>query len=247
MRRELLAQVMQRSDHERHRVAAKLHEQAVSAYSTFVSLVQTGALSPVGAGPSVAGASALVRDELREQAESLRRLMRAVQPLEVGRPRSTSLHAPIHAYIDGLYGDQPGPRQQIDVSDDVELDWATETIVLRIVQEAVRNVWRHSRATRVEVSVRACAAAVEVVISDDGVGFDPAALLFESGIAAMRSFAVLGHGVLEIDSAPGAGTRVTARLGDAEAPADGAAVERGDQTGRTRLRLLRGAASVGEA
>lgn len=247
MRRELLAQVMQRSDHERHRVAAKLHEQAVSAYSAFVSFIQSSTLAPAGGGGTVAGASALVRDGLRDQAESLRRLMLAVQPLEVDRPRSQSLSVPIHAYVEGLYGDGAAPARIVSVDGDLELDWATETVALRIVQEAVRNVWRHSRATRVEVSVRACAAAVEVVISDDGVGFDPAALLFESGIAAMRSFAVLGHGVLEIDSAPGAGTRVTARLGDAEAPADGAAVERGDQTGRTRLRLLRGAASVGEA
>lgn len=242
-RRELLAQVMQRSDDERHRVAAQLHEQAVSAYSTFVSFIQTSTLIPAGGGGTVAGASALVRDGLREQAESLRRLMLAVQPLEVDRPRSQSLSAPIHAYVDGLYGDGAAPTRVVRVDGDLVLDWATETVVLRIVQEAVRNVWRHSRATRIDVSVRASGPAVEVVIADDGVGFDPSALLFESGIAAMRSFAVLGHGVLDVDSAPGAGTRVTARLGDPGAAAD----EAGGEAGRPELRLLRGATSVGEA
>lgn len=240
-RRELLAQIMQCTDDDRHRVAAQLHEQAVSAYSPFVSLAQTGALSPVGAGTSVAGASALVRDELREHAESLRRLMRAVQPLEVGRPRSTSLRAPIEAYIDGLYGDQPAPRQDIDVSDDVELDWATETIVLRILQEAVRNVWRHSDASTLEIAVRADGSVVEVVVADDGVGFDPAAARLESGIGAMRSFAALGQGTLTIESAPAQGPRVVARLGVGEAPGDDQAepVE-ASPDGVPRLRLLTG-------
>ena len=47
------------------------------------------------------------------------------------------------------------PTQVVRVDDDLVLDWSVETVVLRIVQEAVRNVWRHSRAARIEVSVQA--------------------------------------------------------------------------------------------
>ena len=90
-----------------------------------------------------------MRDDLRDQAESLRQLMLAVRPLEVDRPRSTSLATPIHAYVDGLYGDaRPPALHGQRRADDLVLDWTTETLVLRIVQEAVRNVWRHSRAGR---------------------------------------------------------------------------------------------------
>lgn len=262
-RRLLLAQMMERSDHDRHRVAAQLHEQAVSAYAAFVSFIQASAMAPLGADGTVASASVLVRDELRDQAESLRQLMMAVQPLEVDRRNAQSLSAPIHAYVDGLYGDRCAPTQVVRVDDDLVLDWSVETVVLRIVQEAVRNVWRHSRATRIEVSVQSDEGVVEVVIADDGVGFDPGAVLFESGIAVMRSFAVLGQGTLAIDSAPGRGTRVTARLG----VADGASTPRGgpgpDDPGgeeaagagegkpSPRLRLLVGGrssvGSVGEA
>jgi signal transduction histidine kinase len=262
-RRLLLAQMMERSDHDRHRVAAQLHEQAVSAYAAFVSFIQASAMAPSGADGTVASASVLVRDELRDQAESLRQLMMAVQPLEVDRRNAQSLSAPIHAYVDGLYGDRCAPTQVVRVDDDLVLDWSVETVVLRIVQEAVRNVWRHSRATRIEVSVQSDEGVVEVVIADDGVGFDPGAVLFESGIAVMRSFAVLGQGTLAIDSAPGRGTRVTARLG----VADGASTPRGgpgpDDPGgeeaagagegkpSPRLRLLVGGrssvGSVGEA
>jgi signal transduction histidine kinase len=234
-RRELLAGVMRRADQDRHRVAAQLHEQAVSAYASFVSFIQAGSLVRSGGGP-MDEASQLVRDDLRAQAESLRQLMLAVQPLEVARPRSESLSTPIHAYVDGLYGDGPVPRQSVTV-DEVDLDWTTETLVLRIVQEAVRNVWRHSDASSVDIAIRADGPVVVVEVVDDGGGFDPGALMFESGIAAMRSFAQLGQGSLEIDSAPGRGTRVTARLGE---PAESASADgrRHDVAPRARLRVL---------
>jgi signal transduction histidine kinase len=249
-RRELLSQVMQRNDTDRHRVAAQLHEQAVSAYATFVSFIQTSSLAPSGPGGPVAGASEMVRDELRAQAESLRQLMLAVQPLEVDRPRSQSLVAPIRAYVDGLYGDGRAPVQAISVDDDMVLDWSMETVVLRILQEAVRNVWRHSDATHIEITVRAEGPAVVVTVADDGMGFDPSAVLFESGLAAMRSFAGLGQGTLTVESAAGCGTRVTARLGDVEPLADDVPddVEAPVAGEAPRLRLLVGElGSVGEA
>jgi signal transduction histidine kinase len=253
-RRELLAQLMERTDEDRHRVAAQLHEQAVSAYASFVSFVQAHAGSAVDRR-EVSGA-ALIRDDLRGQAESLRQLMLAVRPLEVDRPRSTSLATPVRAYVDGLYRDRPPPVLQVTVADDVVLDWTTETLVLRIVQEAVRNVWRHSRAARIDVEVRGDGAAVEVSVRDDGVGFAPGAVMFESGIAAMRGFAALGQGRLRIDSRPGHGTRVVARLGDVPSVASGAcARDVGEATvpppaGRPvarSLRLVRSDALLGEA
>jgi signal transduction histidine kinase len=262
-RRLLLAQMIERSDRDRHRVAAQLHEQAVSAYAAFVSFIQASSMAPMGADGAVASASALVRDELRDQAESLRQLMMAVQPLAVDRCDAHSLSAPIHAYVDGLYGDRRAPTQMVTVDDDLVLDWAIETVVLRIVREAVRNVWRHSRAGRIEVSVQAHDGGVEVIIADDGVGFEPDAVPFESGIAVMRSFAVLGQGTLAVDSAPGRGTRVTARLGVVDVgpaplrvagpddPGGEEAAGAGEEKPSPRLRVLAGGrsavVSVGEA
>lgn len=246
-RRDLLAQVMQRSDDDRHRVAAQLHEQAVSAYASFVSLIQAGALSPARSDDPMSSASALVRDELRSQAESLRELMLAVQPLGTDRPRALNLDTPIHAYVDGIYGDRPAPTHSVTVADDVVLDWSTETVVLRIVQEAVRNVWRHSGASRLDIAIRVVeGGVVEVEVADDGVGFDPDTVLFESGIAAMRGFAALGQGSLSVESAPGWGTRVTARLGGLDATAEDREAVGDESSGpaetvgaRPHLRLLR--------
>jgi signal transduction histidine kinase len=239
-RRRLLAQVMQRADGDRHRVAAELHEQAVSAYASFVSFIQavgapggpgtpersTGAgLGARGGGGSVsglAGMSTAVRDDLARHADSLRHLMLAIRPIAPVENDEQSLAAPIRAYVDNLYGDRMAPRLRVTVAGGLVLDWVTETIALRIVQEALRNVWRHSDATNVDVTVgTAPSGTVEVRVVDDGIGFDPTDTIFESGIGAMRSFAEVVGGRVQVDSARGVGTSVVATLGrsDADEPA----------------------------
>ena len=218
-RRDLLARMIRRIDEDRHAVAAQLHEQAMSAYATFVSYLLATTRTPTGSrssSPALTEASAMVRDDMSRQAEALRQLMLAVGPLDAGRPRSPrseSLQVPIQAYVDSLYGDDPAPRLTVDVDADLVLDWITETIVLRIIQEAVRNVWRHSGASRLDVSLDVVDALFEVRIADDGAGFDPRTVLYESGIAAMRSFAAFTNGSVDVDSTPGTGTVVRARLG----------------------------------
>jgi hypothetical protein len=78
-----------------------------------------------------------------------------------------------------------------------------------------------------------------IEVADDGVGFDPGATLFESGIAVMRSLAGLGEGEVAVDSTPGRGTRIRARLGG-PLPAPDPAPPPGPEPppGTRRLRLV---------
>jgi len=86
-----------------------------------------------------------------------------------------------------------------------------ETTVYRLVQEALTNVVKHARADHARVGVRARAGWLEVEVSDDGAGFDPAAATSGFGIAGMRERVALGGGRLSVT--PGeAGTRVRAEL-----------------------------------
>ncbi len=222
-RRRLLVDVMQSADLDRHRVAAQLHQQAISSYVAFASYVRSDDGSGDRRGPDALGA---VRDDLERQAESLRRLMLAIQPLEVARVGPDSITAMIAAYVDSLYGDAVTPLLAIRVDPDLGLDWATETIILRILQEALRNVWGHAHASTIVVSIDVVGAAVALRVEDDGIGFDPATNLFESGIATMHAFAHLAGGEVEIASRPGHGTTVTGLLGGAPAPDRPAATDR---------------------
>jgi PAS domain S-box-containing protein len=97
---------------------------------------------------------------------------------------------------------------------------AIETAVYRIVQETVTNIVRHARAQHVVVAVNGDAAAtgLELVVRDDGVGFDAArwreqgARAGRAGLLGMCERIELLAGTLQVDSAPGKGTRITALL-----------------------------------
>lgn len=145
-RRRLLADVMRSVDEDRHRVASQLHDQAIFSYVAFDSMTREAVNAERVPGATVlAGVSARLRDDLAEQAESLRHLTLAVRRLEArGAPsQARRLTSPIRAHVDILYGAAGAPRPHVDIDDDVRLDWTTETVVLRVVHEAIGNVRRH--------------------------------------------------------------------------------------------------------
>jgi signal transduction histidine kinase len=83
--------------------------------------------------------------------------------------------------------------------------------VFRIAQEAIHNALRHSRAGRIEVRLFEDGDTVELSVSDDGVGFDPAAASLRArrlGLTSMEERARELGGRLSISSSPGAGTSV---------------------------------------
>lgn len=91
--------------------------------------------------------------------------------------------------------------------------------VFRVAQEAVRNVAEHAAATAVDIRLESSDGTVELIVADDGVGFDVARLHGTPaeghvGLLLLRDLVQTAGGTLEFDSAPGQGTRV--RL---EAPA----------------------------
>ncbi len=88
-----------------------------------------------------------------------------------------------------------------------------QTQALYIVREALMNVRRHARASRVQVRVERVGDQACFTVEDDGCGFDPEAVEPDGhlGLAIMRARAERSGGALTVDSAPGAGTRITAR------------------------------------
>jgi signal transduction histidine kinase len=89
-----------------------------------------------------------------------------------------------------------------------------ETTTYRIVQEALTNVARHADVVEATVRLWIDVDTLSVMIADQGQGFDPQAnrTRLSMGLAGMTERATLRGGDLTIESAPGAGTRVTAIL-----------------------------------
>lgn len=87
----------------------------------------------------------------------------------------------------------------------------TGTQLWRVLQEALTNVRRHSRASNVSVTLKVEGEVLVVEVADDGVGFDPG-IPAGVGQGSMRERAAAVGGELKIESEPGRGTRVRLRV-----------------------------------
>jgi signal transduction histidine kinase len=95
-------------------------------------------------------------------------------------------------------------------------DWRlhpdTEAALFRITQEALENAVRHASPTRIDITLRAVDRRIELIVADDGRGFDGDAVGADGrsswGLTLMRERALAIGATLDIDSRPGRGTRV---------------------------------------
>jgi signal transduction histidine kinase len=100
----------------------------------------------------------------------------------------------------------PGPS-----TGDGRLDGDLETIVYRLLQEALTNVTKHARAERVRVVVGESGEELSIEVQDDGTGFDPQTASRGFGLAGMQERVTLAGGTLSVESGDW-GTLVSARL-----------------------------------
>jgi PAS domain S-box-containing protein len=102
----------------------------------------------------------------------------------------------------------------LDIDESLELDEPFATGVFRIVQESLANVGKHARASHARVAVHRSEGHVVLSVEDDGVGFRPADPRKPQslGLVGLRERAQLMRGEVRIDSSPGAGTRLQARI-----------------------------------
>src|SRR5581483_4285989 len=114
-------------------------------------------------------------------------------------------------YVD-RWKEQTGIRAQLSIDADIAFTPGTELQLVRIIQESLANVRKHSHATTANVSVRRQDGHLVVTVSDDGVGFSPGAPSRSSfprfGISTMQERAATIGGELKIESVPGRGTTV---------------------------------------
>ncbi|HUJ16128.1 MAG TPA: GAF domain-containing sensor histidine kinase [Thermoanaerobaculia bacterium] len=112
----------------------------------------------------------------------------------------------------GRWNEQSGISANLTIDDDIAFTPGTELQLVRIIQESLANVRKHSRATKAGVEVRREDGQLVVTVSDDGIGFNPASPSKSNfprfGLSTMRERAATIGGQLEIDSVPGRGTTV---------------------------------------
>ena len=116
------------------------------------------------------------------------------------------------------FSQQSGIRARLVMGDDAIVKFApgAEIQLLRIIQEALTNVRKHSQASRAWVRFEADEAGTVITVEDDGRGFDPSLIGQDGrehfGLQTMRERAESVGGVLQISTQPGQGTRLTVQL-----------------------------------
>ncbi len=103
-----------------------------------------------------------------------------------------------------------GVACRLSLDEEVELAEPYATAVFRIVQESLVNVAKHAGASQVEVRIERTPAAVILEVSDDGAGFvlDAPRKASSLGLMGLRERASLLHGTVNMETAPGCGTRI---------------------------------------
>jgi signal transduction histidine kinase len=106
-----------------------------------------------------------------------------------------------------------GLEVRMNVANEPDLSPAAKEVLYRVAQEALHNAAKHARAHTLDLSLDVGNAEVGLMVADDGRGFDPLGdFPGHFGLQSMRERAAAVGGVLEIDSAPGEGTRLRARI-----------------------------------
>jgi signal transduction histidine kinase len=212
-RTRLLEQVMTAQEDERRRIARDLHDEVGQSLTSLLIGLRTMRERPSGGVDEqrVGDLHAVAAAALDE----VRRLARGLRPATLD---DLGLAAALERYT-ADYAQATGVPVRLEAAegDLGRLPGAVETALYRIVQEALTNVSKHAAARNVRVAVARRAATVEVVVEDDGRGFDAAAVLCRPpaarlGLTGLRERAALLGGEAAITSAPGRGTRVTVRI-----------------------------------
>jgi signal transduction histidine kinase len=226
--RQLAARLQSAKEEECSRISRELHDEFGQTLTAAKLNLQM--LRPTVADAAAAGRledSITMMDGMIRQARDIARGLRPPLLDEAG------LVPAIDQFLKSLAA-RSGTRIEFDVAPGVmRAPPGLNTTVFRLVQEAVGNALRHARANCVQVTLRDDAGALWLVVEDDGVGFDTAAAARNArrgahlGLLGMTERVRNAGGTIDLESRPGAGSRIIARIpferpGRA-GPADGSA------------------------
>ncbi len=209
-RRDLLGRLLRAQEEERRRVAGEIHDdplQKMTAMAMRLDMLRRSLTDP----DQLAAVNGVI-EITHTTIDRLRHLLFVLHPsvLEEG-----GLAAAVRVLLDDL-------ERETGTAGTLRNDLRAEpadhvrTIAYRIVQEAITNVRKHARAQSVEVALTQRDGGLEVVIADDGRGFDLEStasggqrdLEPHLGLVSMRERAESAGGTLAVRSEPGRGTTV---------------------------------------
>lgn len=195
--------VMQAENDERKRIAEDLHDSV--AQKMVVAKMNLETLRPAihNFGDKEKQIFKNTGLLLEEAATEVRELSHSMMPHYHAQNGLTIM---IRDFLDKLQR----PDLSIQFNADGDFSGLTESkslMIYRIIQEAVQNVWKHAKASRLDISIIGEPHALEMTVEDNGKGFDPNGVAINSmGIRNIRTRTAYLGGTIDLQSEPGKGT-----------------------------------------
>ncbi|HEY1486361.1 MAG TPA: sensor histidine kinase, partial [Micromonosporaceae bacterium] len=215
---------------ERQRMAREIHDtlaQGLTGIITQLQAAEQAENDPQRWRRHLTAATELARESLTEA----RRSVHELRPEPLSTARLSDALRDVAVRFTELHGVQA----TVEISGTVRpIAPEVEVVLLRTAQEALANVARHARASRVVLTLSYLDHDVALDLYDDGLGFEPATAPRSApdsggfGLVAMRQRVEGLFGALSVESRPGEGTAISARIPDV--PVEGGVSERSERT-----------------
>jgi signal transduction histidine kinase len=193
---------------ERNRLARDLHDSAKQ--KAFAALAQLGTVRGIlnGNGNSATmhlnEAENLVSDVIQE----LTFLVQEIYPIAL---QEKGLPAVMREYA-FEWENRNEIKVNLALQNERRLPLGIEQAIYRVTQESLANIARHSNAKRVDISLMYNGGSLQLAVADDGCGFDMDLKGHGLGLRSIRERVSSVHGTVQIQSAPGAGTRIIVQV-----------------------------------
>ena len=192
---------------ERNRLARDLHDSVKQ--QVFAISMQLGAARTSLSETDKAYQSVTEAERLAQQAGTeLTALINALRPPSLGRK---SLPDAIREYVEE-WSRQNHIKIDMNIDSTISVDEQVEQALFRVLQEALANVARHSKADKVRVELRSEGGTVTLNIDDNGIGFDSKEIAKGIGLDSMQERLIVVNGNVDIVSEKNRGTRVIAKV-----------------------------------
>jgi signal transduction histidine kinase len=212
--RQLSRQVLSAQEDERRKISRELHDVIAQTLTginiRLATLKKEATLNKSGLDRSIAGTQRLVEKSV----SIVHRFALELRPAVLD---DLGLIPALHSFLKG-FSARNGVRTHLTAFAGVEqMDTPRRTALFRVAQEALTNVARHARATRVDVSIEKRGDDVCMKIKDDGKAFAVQRVLHDSGskhlgLLGMRERLEMVGGSFGVESAAGQGTTITAQI-----------------------------------
>ncbi len=212
--RALAARLLAIREEERTRIAREIHDelgQALTALKLDLAWLES---KRGGGGSRNSGAfrvdQSSITSRIDETMEIVRRIASELRPSVLDQ---LGLEAAVE-YLVHDTAKRTGIAVTLEADDFPRLPDELASHAFRIIQEALTNVTRHSKATRVEVSVRRAGKSIILGVRDNGVGFAPGSLsgVRSLGLVGMRERALACGGTVMVQGKPGEGTLIVVTI-----------------------------------